>query len=272
MSSTNLEFDCNSHDMPRLKKSLMLLGSFAFGFNASHAIHELGHDLATWATGGCVTGIRLHPFSWSKIFYEEPLASLLLVEWAGVVFASACGLLLLALIRRWQGAWTVPLAMTGLCTLVVNGLYLTIDCLSLAGGDATSIVSHGTPTPVCSPCRRRSDRSGTCCGASVASSNRCGGCRWHRRAHRHSGRGNRFLSGGHVRLPRLLEPGRNRSLARLCRGGSVDPGGRRCRLVVCREVVDSKVSIFLPDALVASRRRLSGRGGAPSLSRRSWHV
>ena len=147
MSNTNLGYDSNSHRMLGLKKSLMLLGAFAFGFNAAHAIHELGHALATWATGGCVTRLMLHPFSWSKIFYGSPPTCPLLVEWAGVVFASACGLLLLALIRRWRGVWTVPLAMTGLCTLVVNGLYLTVDCLFLAGGDATSIVSLGTPRP-----------------------------------------------------------------------------------------------------------------------------
>jgi len=128
-----------------LKKSLMLLGAFAFGFNAAHAIHELGHALAMWATGGSVTHVVLQPFSWSKIFYGAPSAFPLLVEWAGAVFASVCGLLLLWVIRPWRGVWTVPLAMTGLCTLVVNGIYLTVDGLLLAGGDATHIILHGTP-------------------------------------------------------------------------------------------------------------------------------
>jgi len=131
--------------MMELKKSLMLLGAFAFGYNAAHAIHELGHALAAWATGGSVTRVMLHPFSWSKILYGEPSACPLLVEWAGAAFASACGLLLLVVIRAWRGAWTLPLAMTGLCTLMVNGIYLTVDCLFLAGGDATSIVLYGTP-------------------------------------------------------------------------------------------------------------------------------
>ncbi len=128
-----------------LKKSLMLLGAFSFGYNAAHAIHELGHALAMWATGGSVTRITLHPFSWSKISYGASPTCPLLTAWAGVVFASSCGLLLLVVIRPWRGAWTVPLAMMGLCTLVVNGLYLTGDSLFLAGGDATCLVLHGTP-------------------------------------------------------------------------------------------------------------------------------
>jgi Peptidase M50B-like len=128
-----------------LKKSLMLLGAFSFGYNAAHAIHELGHALAMWATGDSVTGISLHPFSWSHISYGAPPTCPLLIAWAGVVFASSCGLLLLVVIRPWRGAWTVPLAMMGLCTLVVNGLYLTVDSLFLAGGDATCLVLHGTP-------------------------------------------------------------------------------------------------------------------------------
>jgi len=130
-----------------LKKSLVLLGAFSFGYNAAHAIHELGHALAMWATGGSVTRLMLHPFSWSQISYGAPPTCPLLVESAGVVFASSCGLLLLVVIRPGRGAWTVPLAMTGLCTLVVNGLYLTVDSLFLAGGDATHLILLGTPRP-----------------------------------------------------------------------------------------------------------------------------
>ena len=133
--------------MLELKKSLVLLGAFSFGYNAAHAIHELGHALAMWATGGSVTRLMLHPFSWSQISYGAPPTCPLLIAWAGVVFASSCGLLLLVVIRPWRGAWTVPLAITGLCTLVVNGLYLTVDSLFLAGGDATQLILHGTPRP-----------------------------------------------------------------------------------------------------------------------------
>lgn len=131
-----------------LKKSLMLLGAFSFGYNAATAIHELGHALALWTTGGSVTRITLHPFSWSYTYYGSPPTCPLLTAWAGVLFSSSLGLLLLIVIRPRRGAWTVPLALMGLCTLMVNGLYLIMDSVFLAGGDATTIIAHGTPRAV----------------------------------------------------------------------------------------------------------------------------
>lgn len=131
--------------MLTLKKTLTLLGAFAFGYNAAMILHELGHALTLWTTGGTVTGFSLHPFSWSYTFYGAPPAYPLLTAWGGVLFGSAVALLLLSLIRPWQNTWTIPLALTALCALVVNGLYLTVDSLFLPGGDATVIVRHGTP-------------------------------------------------------------------------------------------------------------------------------
>ena len=44
------------------RQSLLFLGSFVFGHTVQRAIHELGHAVATWLTGGEVYGIELHPF------------------------------------------------------------------------------------------------------------------------------------------------------------------------------------------------------------------
>jgi hypothetical protein len=135
------------HDgpMPRLRKSMLLLGAFCIGYNAESLTHELGHALAMWATGSSVARITLNPFSWSYTFYAARPTYPLLTAWAGAVFSSAIGLLSLALIRPRRGAWTVPLALMGVCSLVVNGIYLVVDSLFLAGGDATNIILHGTP-------------------------------------------------------------------------------------------------------------------------------
>lgn len=131
--------------MLALKRSLLLLGAFAWGYNAAHALHELGHASAMWATGGRVTGVMLHPFSWSKVYYASPPTSPRVATWSGALFAAACGLMLLVLIRRWHSVWSVPLAATALCTLLVNGIYLALDSLFLAGGDPTQLVRLGTP-------------------------------------------------------------------------------------------------------------------------------
>ncbi len=135
----------NPHIMLTLKKTLTLLGAFTFGYNAAIVLHELGHALTLWMTGGTVTRFSLHPFSWSYTYYQSPSAYPLLTAWAGVLFSSAVALALLPLIRPWRSAWTIPLALTALCVLVINGLYLTVDSLLLPGGDATVIIRHGTP-------------------------------------------------------------------------------------------------------------------------------
>ncbi len=122
-----------------------LLGAFTFGYNAAMVLHKLGHAFTVWMTGGTVTGFSLHPFSWSYTYYRSPPSYPLLTAWGGVLFSSAVALLLLPLIRPWRSAWTIPLAFTALCVLVVNGLYLTVDSLLLPGGDATVIIRHGTP-------------------------------------------------------------------------------------------------------------------------------
>jgi hypothetical protein len=128
------------------KPSLLLLGSFAIGFNTAHALHELGHALAVWFGGGSVTSLSLHPFSWSKIGYSVPLT--VPIAWAGAFFASLVGLLLLALVWRRYGAWTMPIVVTALCTFIVNAVYLGVDGMLLAGGDATDLVGLGVSRPV----------------------------------------------------------------------------------------------------------------------------
>jgi hypothetical protein len=131
-----------------LRISLFLLGSFSIGYNAAVAVHELGHALSLWATGGSVAGITLEPFSKSFTYYGSPPYYPLFTAWAGVVFSSWVGLLLLVCLWSRRGFWTFPLMMTGLCAIAVNGLYLTIDSLLLTGGDATDIILYGTARPL----------------------------------------------------------------------------------------------------------------------------
>ncbi len=127
------------------RPSLLLLGAFAVGFNASHAIHELGHALAVWLSGGRVTALSLHPFSWSTIDYSVPTTAPIALAGAG--FAVLIGLLILRLVWCRRSPWVLPLVMTSLCTLVVNATYLVVDGVLLAGGDATDLVALGFPRP-----------------------------------------------------------------------------------------------------------------------------
>jgi hypothetical protein len=134
--------------LAKLRTSLFLLGSFAIGYNAAVAVHELGHALSLWITGGAVARITLAPFSKSFTYYGSLPAFPLFTAWAGLAFSSAVGLLLLACFWTWRSFWNFPLMMIGLCAMAVNGLYFTIDSLLLAGGDATHIILLGTPRPL----------------------------------------------------------------------------------------------------------------------------
>jgi hypothetical protein len=128
------------------KPSLLLLGSFAIGYNAAHGIHELGHAIAVWLCGGSVTELSLHPFSWSKIHYSVEVT--VPIALAGAVFASLAGMLMLALIWRWRSSWALPFIVTGLCTFIVNAVYLGVDGVLLSGGDATDLIRLGVSRPV----------------------------------------------------------------------------------------------------------------------------
>ena len=114
------------------------------------AVHEFGHVLAAWATGGSVARVVLHPLqiSWSA-FAPNPRP--LLVAWSGPLLGSllpAVAFLLLRALRcpvllralRCPGLFLVRF-FAGFC-LVANGLYLFIDAFT-RDGDGGTLLRHG---------------------------------------------------------------------------------------------------------------------------------
>ncbi len=128
---------------PSIRGALLLLGSFAFGYNVATALHELGHVFAAWATGGTVQSLYLHPFTTSYTSIH-PDPSPLLTHAAGVIVAPLAGLVCIALARRVEGAYTVPLYTAGVATFATSGIYLVVG--TWAGvGDARMLVDLGMP-------------------------------------------------------------------------------------------------------------------------------
>jgi len=127
------------------RSSLLLLGSFALGFNATTLLHEVGHVLSLWAIGGRVDRIALHPFSWSYTFFASAPKYPAFVTASGSLFGVLSGLVLVAVVRRLRAAWTAPVLAAGVCCVVGNGTYLCIDSIMQGGGDATSLVRAGAP-------------------------------------------------------------------------------------------------------------------------------
>ena len=116
-----------------VKRGLLLLGSFAMAYNASEFLHELGHALAAWMTGGWVSTIVVHPFSWSYCQAFSP--KLVFFTAAGVVFSSVAGVLIFLSLIRWPKPSLLPLLLIGPITLINNGEYLLIDLIVQSDGD-----------------------------------------------------------------------------------------------------------------------------------------
>jgi len=131
-----------------LKSTLLLLWSLAFGYNASKTLHELGHAIAYWITGGTVEGIIIHPFSWSYCIPSSVSEYPNFTTWGGVVFGTIMGLMLVALVWRWRGPYVMLAFMTGVVACLHNGFYLIFDCLAESHGDSMILISGGTPKAV----------------------------------------------------------------------------------------------------------------------------
>jgi hypothetical protein len=107
------------------------------------AIHELGHVLGAWLTGGNVEQVVLHPLTISRTdLGRNPHP--LMVAWAGPLF----GVLLPLATWGVLAAARVPLAwlarfFAGFCCLA-NGLYLGVGSIERVG-DAGDILHYGSP-------------------------------------------------------------------------------------------------------------------------------
>ena len=107
------------------------------------AVHETGHVLGAWLTGGRVERVILHPFTISRTDLSEN-PDPLLVTWAGPLFGVAAPILAwaLAALLRMPGAFVLRF-FAGFC-LLTNGLYIGVG--SFGGiGDCGELLRNGAP-------------------------------------------------------------------------------------------------------------------------------
>lgn len=129
--------------MKRLHQ-FILIGSFLpLCWLAMMAVHELGHVLAAWATGGEVTKVVLHPLAISRtdvVNSSHPWA----VVWGGPVIGVLLPLLLWWAFHyfRLPGSY-LPRFFAGFC-LIANGAYLGVGSFNRIG-DAGELLQTGTP-------------------------------------------------------------------------------------------------------------------------------
>jgi hypothetical protein len=125
-------------------QAILILSLLAASWLGMQAVHEFGHVVGAWLTGGRVARVVLHPLTISRTdLADNP--SPLLVVWAGPVFG--CLLPLAgwgtAAALGWRRAY-LPRFFAGFC-LIANGVYIAVGSLD-GVGDAGVMLRHGSPS------------------------------------------------------------------------------------------------------------------------------
>jgi len=130
--------------IPRQPSSLaLLLATAAASWYGMMVVHESGHVLAAWLSGGRVSGVVLHPFGFSRTdLSENPYP--LFVAAAGAVWGSALpvAVWLVARAARLRLAFLFR-AFAGFC-LLANGAYLA-SVMLMPAGDTADLLRLGAP-------------------------------------------------------------------------------------------------------------------------------
>src|SRR4051794_31007732 len=107
----------------RFHQTVLIVSALLASWLGMQAIHEFGHVVGAWWTGGRVAEVVLHPLTISRTdLAENP--SPLLVVWAGPVLGCLLPLVPwgLAEALRWPWAY-LPRFFAGFC-LIANGAYI----------------------------------------------------------------------------------------------------------------------------------------------------
>lgn len=122
----------------------VLIGSTVFGsWLGMQAVHEAGHVVAAWCSGGKVKQVVLHPLTISRTDVAENPHPLVVV-WAGPLFGCLfpLGLWLAFVVARLPGE-TLARFFAGFC-LIANGAYIGGGSFDRIG-DCGEMLRHGSP-------------------------------------------------------------------------------------------------------------------------------
>lgn len=127
----------------RFYQALLIVSTVGFSWLGMMVVHELGHVLHLWLSGGRVDYVVLHPLMLS---YTHPAENPhpLFVAWGGALWGCLVPWGLLGVVRLVARPYAYLAAFfAGFC-LIANGAYLAGDAF-LQGGDGRELVQYGTP-------------------------------------------------------------------------------------------------------------------------------
>jgi hypothetical protein len=127
----------------KLRSVVIIAIAVVVAWFGMQAVHEFGHVLAAWVTGGTVQQVVLHPLTISRTDVS-PNPHPLVVVWAGPLVG-----VILPITAAVCSRWVLPAGrrflefFAGFC-LIANGVY--IGAGSFGGvGDAGDMLRHGSP-------------------------------------------------------------------------------------------------------------------------------
>jgi hypothetical protein len=128
--------------MHRFYQILLIVAFGATSWLAMMAVHEFGHVLHAWLSGGRVTAVVLNPRDFSRTDVL-PNPHPFLVAWGGPLLGCLIPLVLLLAARwaSWRYAYLAS-AFAGFC-LIANGAYLAAGSFFPNGDDAGVLLRHG---------------------------------------------------------------------------------------------------------------------------------
>ncbi len=128
--------------MKRRHQYVLIVSAVLGSWLGMQAVHEFGHVLGAWLTGGRVARVVLHPLTISRTdLAHNP--SPLLVVWAGPIFGVLLPLALwgIAAALRLAGAFVLRF-FAGFC-LIANGAYIALGSVDRIG-DCGEMLRHGS--------------------------------------------------------------------------------------------------------------------------------
>lgn len=129
--------------MNRVHQIILITSVILASWLGMQAVHEFGHVLGAWLTGGHVTRVVWHPVTISRTdlaYNPHPL----LVVWSGPVLGVLIPLAFWGIARgaRIPGAFLLRF-FAGFC-LIANGAYIAFGSFDRIG-DCGQMVRHGSP-------------------------------------------------------------------------------------------------------------------------------
>jgi hypothetical protein len=122
-------------------QALLWISAIGCCWLAMQAVHELGHCLHAWASGGVVDRVTLKPWEISRTdLRQNPRPQF--VAWGGPLWGSLIPLVLLAIVARFAARCRPLAAFFAGFALIANGAYLAAGAVYPVG-DAQELLRTG---------------------------------------------------------------------------------------------------------------------------------